>query len=291
MTIEECKNMYIGFKNRNLTIIDITTRPRNHSRTGVYMEKIAICKCDCGNIHNFRLSDVIHGAVGSCGCLRDRACKENVKLANQAFKEKYVDQRRGNTFTEFPNGIIQVDSHHNPDVKFYVDKITWNWLKVFTWSISNSRYVTTCVNYRNFTYHSLIIACPPSGYTRDHIDRNKANNTYQNLRITTFRGNMINKDYGNTTSGTTGIAQYYGKWVATGIAPDGKILRESFDSKEQAIERRKQWEQEYYYIEEIQTPRLILPDGTLNYRNFRWDWYPREFDYIWNFLGIQIIPF
>lgn len=295
LTLDECKKKFIGFHNRNLTIIDVFVKPRWNSKDGrYYNEKWALCKCDCGNEHSFRLSDVINDAVWSCGCLRNQAVTENIKKAREVYFDKYVYTRRGNTYIDFGNGVTQVDSHANPEIKFYVDTITWNWLKAFTWSVGSNGYVYTSSNYRPFAYHDIIIACPP-GYVRDHIDRQRNNNLYQNLRVTTYRGNMINRDYSQIdASGNVkiaGVSFVENRWRVN-IRTKERPLYEFYYTQEEAIQRRKELEQEYHIIEEVvPIPRLILSDGSLNYLNFRFDWYPKAYDAIWEFLGIKLVPF
>ena len=293
LTVEEAQKKYIGFRNRKLTILDIFTIPRYHSKSKTYyQQKMAVCQCDCGKIHNFRLSDVINDAVWSCGCLRDEAVKENVKIAQKAYFNKYVYNRRGNSYRDFGNGIIEVDSHANPNQKFYVDASTWNVLKVFTWTISQSNgYAYTCVHYMNFAYHTVIISCPP-GWVRDHIDRNRSNNTYQNLRITTPRGNILNQDFHpeNNMHGYTGLSHTYQKWYVTIRAADGRTIQESCNSKEEAIKRRQELEQEHHMIEQyVPAPRFTLADGSIN-PNFRFDWYAPKYKLFWDFLGIPTLP-
>lgn len=290
-SLEELKKRYIGFHNRKLTVLDIFEKPKWDSRYGkYYMERWAHCKCDCGNERDFRLSIVIHDDVWSCGCLRDQAAKRNAELARKVLFDKYVYNRRGNTYMMLDNGVVQVDSHSNPDIKFYVDNETWEWFKFFTWSVSRNGYVYTTANYRPYAYHDIIIASPP-GYVRDHIDRNRSNNLYQNLRVTTFRGNTINKDYSTRNkSGTVGVQKQGNKWQVSITTKEG-LIWESYDTEEEAVQRRKQLEEQHHIVEElVPVPRLILPDGSLNYRNFRFDWYPPTYEPIWQFLGINLVP-
>jgi hypothetical protein len=92
----------------------------------------------------------------------------------------------------------------------------------------------------------------------DHIDRNRANNNYRNLRWTTASGNNRNRTkQNNNTSGVSGV-QYYNKgcWVASWNDENMKLQRKSFSvkihgdeqAKQMAINLRKQMAEDNAYI-------------------------------------------
>ena len=84
----------------------------------------------------------------------------------------------------------------------------------------------------------------------DHIDRNKANNNFQNLRWTTISGNARNRTIHNRNrSGTTGVIyNKKGKWIANWYDEDMQQQSKSFSvnkygddqAKQKAITHRKQ---------------------------------------------------
>ena len=93
----------------------------------------------------------------------------------------------------------------------------------------------------------------------DHIDRNPANNNYQNLRWTTISGNGRNRKIAkNNTSGHQGVTfnKRDDHWVANWYDDDLKIQKKSFSvkklvdktAKQLAINYRKQMEDENDYL-------------------------------------------
>jgi len=84
----------------------------------------------------------------------------------------------------------------------------------------------------------------------DHIDRNKLNNFYENLRWTTYEGNQKNRTISkNNTSGTQGVhydntkKRWKAKW-----RENGKEHSKSFINKEDAINYRKEMEALHGYL-------------------------------------------
>ena len=93
----------------------------------------------------------------------------------------------------------------------------------------------------------------------DHIDHNRANNNYENLRWTTHSGNMRNKSTSKTnTSGTSGVCydNQKGLWVASWCDQNMKYQRKRFSvkklgdeqAKQLAINYRKQMAEENGYL-------------------------------------------
>jgi hypothetical protein len=90
----------------------------------------------------------------------------------------------------------------------------------------------------------------------DHIDRNKSNNYYENLRWSTISENQKNRTINNNNkSGKLGISQLKKCYVATICNNEGKQIRKSFSSNKYgeaqslqlAIAQRKLWELEFNY--------------------------------------------
>ena len=93
----------------------------------------------------------------------------------------------------------------------------------------------------------------------DHIDRNRANNNYQNLRWTTLSGNQRNRTISiNNTSGISGVIydNRNNHWVASWYNENKKRRYKSFSAikygdeqaKQKAITHRKQMEEEHGYL-------------------------------------------
>jgi hypothetical protein len=82
----------------------------------------------------------------------------------------------------------------------------------------------------------------------DHIDRNKLNNFYENLRWTTLEGNQKNRTISkNNTSGTAGVVKDRNSWRAH-WTQDGKTHSKNFINKEDAINYRKEMEALHGYL-------------------------------------------
>ena len=94
----------------------------------------------------------------------------------------------------------------------------------------------------------------------DHIDRNRSNNNYQNLRWTTYSGNNRNKStQHNNTSGIKGVKyDKKGKWIANWYDEDMKQQSKSFSvnkygdvqAKQKAVTLRKQMAEVNGYLNE-----------------------------------------
>ena len=84
----------------------------------------------------------------------------------------------------------------------------------------------------------------------DHIDRNVINNKFENLRWVSHSINNKNKKTPtNNTSGTKGVIfrKERNKWMAT-WSVDGVVKTKLCDSKEEAIQYRKEMEGLHGYI-------------------------------------------
>ena len=82
----------------------------------------------------------------------------------------------------------------------------------------------------------------------DHLNHNPLDNRKENLRVTTPSLNALNRGFmSNNTSGTVGVCwiEREQQWRARLIF-DGITREEFFHSYEQAVEKRKSWEEEIY---------------------------------------------
>ena len=82
----------------------------------------------------------------------------------------------------------------------------------------------------------------PDGLFVDHIDGNATNNAIRNLRLVTHSMNHRNrKVQSNNTTGVPGIRQVKNKWSARIKIQGNEIHLGTFDTKEQAIQHRKEY--------------------------------------------------
>lgn len=207
----------------------------------------------------------------------------------EVLRQKRINNKRYNEFEILPNNIIKVKCS-NCDEWFFVDSYTWLWLHRFLWvSDSNSKYITTKINRNNFAYHTIILSAP-SPWIRDHKNQNKHDNTYNNLRVISIQGNSFNmKLYSTNTSGITGVRKLDNSLWEAQLTINNTLLHKSFTNKEEAVQQRLRWEQKYHIIEEIETPKLFLPNGQISHP-FPFSWYPERFLNVWWALGLQVIP-
>lgn len=100
----------------------------------------------------------------------------------------------------------------------------------------------------NLLIHRLVMDCPDDKVV-DHINHNTLDNRKSNLRICTKYENSKNAQLSkNNTSGTTGVYwnKLKNKWQA-GIKVNYKQIHLGyFDTKEEAVEARKQAEIDYF---------------------------------------------
>jgi hypothetical protein len=84
----------------------------------------------------------------------------------------------------------------------------------------------------------------------DHVDGNKGNNRFDNLRIVNRSVNMKNKSiYTNNTTGVIGVSRFGNRYRAR-INLDGKRFSLGlFDSVEDAAVARSAFEKEFGYCE------------------------------------------
>lgn len=207
-----------------------------------------------------------------------------------------IEKKRYNNFEFINPYIIRVQAHNREDIWFLVDTITWLWLHRFCWTYDtgNANYIVTRIGSSKFLYHIVMISSP-SNYRRDHIDRNKLNNTYSNLRVVTISDN--NRNTGLNSLNTTGYKGVYSyhlsnnelRWKSV-LKINGKYYSKEGLTKEEAIQQRALWEQQYRQIIPIETPRLINPDGSIN-PHYPFNWYTERYLAFWWALGIRVVPY
>lgn len=262
---------------------------------------IARCRCSCGNEINVKLDDILSEKIDNCGCLDiERKYQNYYIIANRKrhiIKQK-VRHENDYYYDENDPSIVVVEFANKKGMYFLTDRIVWEYMKIFTWVLKTG-YVVTNIGKYNFKFHDIIKAVPlQSNYMIDHINLCKIDNRYINLRTVTPRGNGLNKD----NDEMTGIYSRVRKngtisWEVAVSLPfllpnDSNILRRAFSDKQEAIEQNIEWRRKYCNIdlETRITPNLILPNGMLNWKEFRFNWYGPRFNLIWERIGLQVYP-
>jgi|DEB0MinimDraft_6_1074348.scaffolds.fasta_scaffold138972_1 uncharacterized protein YeaC (DUF1315 family) len=130
---------------------------------------------------------------------------------------------------------------YDPDTGFLFSRKTKK--QVFT-NVHHSGYLKGAIGTRTFTAHRVAMAITlgewPNGEV-DHINGNRSDNRFKNLRVVTKSENQRNaKLRSDNTSGHVGVSKKKDKWIA-------KIKEKqigTFKTKQQAIAARKAAEQQ-----------------------------------------------
>lgn len=141
--------------------------------------------------------------------------------------------------------LVLCDKQGKEIAKALIDLEYIELVKNYKWSLDHG-YVTNKKN--KIRLHRLIMDAPEDMVV-DHINHNKLDNRYDNLRICTSQENSYNQSVRcNNTSGVTGVGWHKGKnkWIAR-IQINGKLKQLGcYNTKEEAIEARRQAEIDYY---------------------------------------------
>ena len=120
-------------------------------------------------------------------------------------------------------------------------------------ALGDKGYMFVCVDYQKYKVHRIVWAIvnrsDPGQLIVDHIDRNKLNNSPDNLRLLTKRMNSLNANANSrNTSGVVGVYWYARerRWVARGKSYGKTIGLGYFKDKESAIDARLKWELEQW---------------------------------------------
>lgn len=115
--------------------------------------------------------------------------------------------------------------------------------------ITSDGYIEAKANYKSYLVHRLAFmtqGVDPSGYQVDHIDGDRANNKWSNLRLVTSAENNKNRAMTKAnTSGVVGVQNQEGRWLAIIKHNREVIYLGSFDKKEEAALARKKAEKMY----------------------------------------------
>lgn len=206
------------------------------------------CVCECGNTKSVRLYDLKKGATQSCGCLMTETTIKNNKARKRYNEFRYLDE----------NTVCVLLS--NCDDYMLCDAVTWDVLSICLWHKHHSGYACATYEGRSFAYHTMILECP-DGYVRDHINRDRLDNRYENLRIVTPTYNAINRTLLDKNKyGYPGIYfdEVRNRWRSFYADPDTKkTIFSDFKTFEEALADRKIKEEMYYKIESLTTNQII----------------------------------
>lgn len=145
-------------------------------------------------------------------------------------------------------GILYLGSH-----EFLFDSEDYDLIRNRDWYRDKDGYLVNCYYFngrRNFTrFHRIIMNAKPKQFV-DHINRNRADNRKQNLRVCNYNENNQNRGiYSTNKSGVPGV--YFDKermkWVATITHNRQRIYIGRYKKKQEAIAARRQKELDLYY--------------------------------------------
>ena len=207
------------------------------------------CVCECGNDCIVARTELRSGDTKSCGCIR----KETIgKLGRDIIKYNEYEELK--------------TCYKGWDVKkkncFYISKEDYECVKQYCWCKSAKGHWYAHIkgeDKKRIGLHQLIMRLINSEYTRsiysipDHLDRNPNNNMRENIFLKDRSGNARNtKRPSNNTSGKKGV--YFDKnsglWIARICNNEHKRIHKSFNSLEDAVKQRLEWEKEFGYIGE-----------------------------------------
>lgn len=171
-----------------------------------YRKRLWLCQCECGNTIVSTTGDLTSGNTKSCGCLR--VLFPNAKMSFNDYDIvgdtiKFYDKLHN-------NACIVSSCDYDKINKYHWHKSTSNgyW---YTW------YHLDDNKRKKMELHRVIlntVYCAANTVV-DHIDRNKDNNTRDNLRIVDYNINSVNKTVRNDNiSNVTGVCKYKNKWQA-----------------------------------------------------------------------------
>lgn len=230
-----------GRKFEHLTVIGRgETHRQPNGKTTIYW----ICECDCEDksIVSVRGDSLRDGSIRSCGCLQKEVVGQISKGNN--YNKKY------NTYDLSGDYGI---GYTLKGEEFYFDLEDYNKIKNYCWRIEPKGYVVCDSNHNTLYFHRVLFSNLPDHtlIQVDHIHGKKSryDNRKSNLRVCTASQNCMNK--GLRTDNTTGVTGVYwyknlNKWVSK-ICVEQKIVHLGyFDTFEEAMEARKQAEEEYF---------------------------------------------
>lgn len=207
----------------------ILKRVENRNKKRCYL-----CRCSCLN-HTEKIVykyNLISGRSKSCGCIQ----REKLIQRNKTFENSYI-------FVDYY--CIGKDSNGN---SYYIDKEDYEKVKPYCWVRNTVGYFTSRINGKRVSLHRFVLDLSDKDKcVVDHINRDKADNRKQNLRLCTESENILNAKLNkNNKSGYKGVTwnKRKNKWDAFITDHYKHIFLGGFENKDDAIEARKHAEEE-----------------------------------------------
>jgi len=233
------------------------------ARSGVCQREATVLTEEKGLIclrhySGFRAHNLVRKAKRVCkvdGCFKGFYCKG---YCERHYWQLHVHRKILNVDrTKFDPNVIRVgrdtaaiilcDQRGFPIAETLIDKTFIEIVRGYKWHLHHEGYAESGSN--SIFLHHLVLGRPPVGMEIDHINRNRLDNRFENLRSVTFGQNNMNVSVGtNNTSGVTGVSWHKGarKWQA-GIMLDYKNKHLGlFERKQDAIDARKEAERKYF---------------------------------------------
>ena len=259
---ENAKNKRIDLTGKifgRLTVIEVneeeTNKERERVKNGETSSSSVIwkCKCCCGNknILNVRANNLLSGTSTSCGCYNKEIIINNNK--NRPIKKNryYIK-----------NNLVIGYSDIDETKYFIIDRNDFDIVSKFHWhteGINNEYWSAYNRNEgKQIKLHQLIMHIHNEQYKRedknlmiDHINRNPSDNRYSNLRVVTYLENSRNTTmHKNNTSGKQGVHKISktNKYLAFITGINGEKLSKQFNTFEEAVQQRIEWEKEFGYM-------------------------------------------
>ena len=203
------------------------------------------CLCECGTQWSCDGAHVRNGTTLSCGCLHKERCAEHARELGHTYGGH--NKKCNNYELDGSIGIGYFSNGQN----FYFDIEDYNKIKNFYWENHHGYAIarkceSDCQEY--IYMHRLLIQADNNCIV-DHIDRNRLNNTKNNLRIANTFDNARNASIAkNNTSGFTGVTFNIrdDNWVAQITVNYKNIRLGAFVDKTDAIRARLKAEKEYF---------------------------------------------
>lgn len=152
----------------------------------------------------------------------------------------------------FKDDYVEILTRKNQVI--LIDKDDFEKCKKLSWCVDNRGYANGGNKELGTVRLHRYILNPPKDKQVDHINHNKLDNRKCNLRIVTNQENQFNRiPSKNNKSGYVGV--YYNKeckkWCCQITLNRKCVHSELFDTKEQAIEKRKLLEEKYYGLNRV----------------------------------------
>lgn len=166
--------------------------------------------------------------------------------------------KKYNTYYFLKDHIVGIAN--NTGAEFFIDYDDYEIICKYTWNQNDKGYIYANSNNKRVYLHRILFNLTQRNQLVDHINHNVLDNRRSNLRIVNNSQNQMNRDKPKqNTSGIKGVYWHKNKekWQAN-IQIDNKLLYLGiFDSKQDAINARKDAEKKYFneydYYENIGT--------------------------------------